>query len=402
MGIFRRGVGTMKKFGRNIIEFLPYITLLYIWFFACFLGSLTVQNRPGITALGFITVPAIALIIFAMIKTYRELPETGTAPGYIDKGGARSPGFNMKFALISFGIVILITIFSTYLQYSQPQVLSVPSNTDVSTWQHPAFEETTLYERMIPAERENLLSEGVPGHAGLNGRFIGDIVTIIIGSLCFIHALKHYGFWMASCFLLGSFVFTGLQETMWILLGRLVFGGNIHNMIGGMFYGTYWFTKGGFWFIQCPFTVCIAWFYIAYTCVLVAGKIFPNINLYLRAAVGGFIAMNLDMWIDPVATSPEVMSWVWGRGDVFMFFGIPFYNFWAWFLIIAVFAVIWEKLPLMREKWGLLKASINFCLIILVTDVAVLGVIFSYHVVIGGIFALLGVEQAIQFPTTGW
>ena len=43
-----------------------------------------------------------------------------------------------------------------------------------------------------------------------------DLFTILLGWICFRHANKYFGFWMASCFLIGSFVFTGLEESMWI------------------------------------------------------------------------------------------------------------------------------------------------------------------------------------------
>jgi len=39
-----------------------------------FLSSLRVQNRPGIVALGWITLPVVVVFLVAVIRTYRELP----------------------------------------------------------------------------------------------------------------------------------------------------------------------------------------------------------------------------------------------------------------------------------------------------------------------------------------
>lgn len=62
------------KIWRNRVEFYPYFSIYLFWFVGSFLSSLRVENRPGIVALGFITIPSILLITIAFIKTYKELP----------------------------------------------------------------------------------------------------------------------------------------------------------------------------------------------------------------------------------------------------------------------------------------------------------------------------------------
>lgn len=309
------------------------------------------------------------------------------------------PKYDKKFGYIVYTALILVLLLSTYVHHFHPNVFNVPDNFDVSTWEHPTFEQSLIYEQMTPEEKAKVLAEGVPMR--YKGRhFIADMFTLFIGVLCFFHARKHYGFWMASCFLVGSFVFTGVQESMWILLGRFA-GGSFNNPLGEPAFGSYWFTMGGFWFIECPFAACISWFYIAYSCVLIAGKVFPKMNLYLRATVGGLIAMLIDLWQDPAITSPESMAWVWGRGDFLLIFGIPHYNFIAWFLLIAVFAVLWEKLPVLEMKFGRARGTIYFFLIVLASDLLILGILFLWLFVFGNILAFCGVEHAIHIPK-GW
>ena len=310
------------------------------------------------------------------------------------------PSYDRKFASIAFGLLFLTIIASTYLHHFQPQVLRVPDNSDVSSWTHPAFDETTIYDRMTEDEKAKLRSEGVPMGENVLAQFlIGDIFTILMGWICFLHARKYFGLWMASCFMIGSFVFTGLEESMWILFGR--FMPESVSAIGEAVHGTYWFTKGGLWFVEAPVTACVGWFFIAYSCVLIAGKVFPKMGLWGRATVGGLIAMGIDLWVDPVATSPESMSWVWAKGDLCLIFGIPHTNFVGWFLLIFLFAIFWEKLPLMEERWGRAKATLIFYLVIFGAELGILVFFVIWMSVFGHLLSLAGVEHSLKLPA-GW
>jgi hypothetical protein len=310
-----------------------------------------------------------------------------------------NPSYDKKFSYIAYGIVILILIFSTYLHHVHPQVLRVPNNMDVSSWQKPTFEQSTIYDRMTEEEKAKVLAEGIPQGDDLVAQFIGDLFTIAMCIICVIHARKYYGWWMASCFLIGSFVFTGLEETMWILFGR--FMPQTLNAFGDPTYGTYWFTKGFFWFFETPIAACIGWFFIAYSCVLIAGKVFPKLNLWVRATVGGLIAMTIDLWVDPSITSPESMAWVWAKGDALVLFGIPHSNFVGWFLLIFLFAIFWEKLPLMEAKWGRKKATIYFFITIFLAELCILVFFILWLPLLGSFLKVLGVQHAIMVPA-GW
>ena len=382
---------------RNRLEFYPYLTILLFWFFGAAMGSLIVQNRPGIVALGVVTNPSITLIIIAAIRTYKDCIIPDMQP--VESFAPSDPVYDKKFGYYTFGLLILVILVSTYLHFFQPQVLNVPSNTDVSSWTNPTFEQTTIYDRMTEDEREKILAEGVIYGDNLPLQFLLDVFTVFMGWICFLHALRHFGFWMASCFLIGSFVFTGLEESMWILVGRFAPDSSI-NTLDGSVYGTYWFTKGGFWFVETPITACIGWFFIAYSCVLVAGRVFPRMNLWGRAAAGGLIAMGIDLWLDPVATSPEIMNWVWARGDVLLIFGIPHSNFVGWFLLIFLFAIFWEKLPQMEKRWGRAKATVNFFLVILVAELGILIFFGIWMTALKGILSLAVIER-IHLPQ-GW
>ena len=310
--------------------------------------------------------------------------------------------FDRKFGITAYLILFLMIAFFTYLHHFNPHVLSVPNNSDVSTWKNPAFHQTNIYERMTPSERNEITTDGVPGTHWIPVffDFQGDWLAFFLSTLCFIHARKHYGFWMASCFLIGSFVFTGLQESIAILLGRFT-AGQAYTTADQVTYGTYFFTKGSLWFIETPVAVCLSWFYIAYSCVYSAGKVFPNMNVVGRAAVGGLTAVVIDLWLDPVATSPEFMMWLWARGDLIRILGINHSNFVGWFLLISLFAVIWEWLPLLVRKWGRFKASIAFFSIVLLADVFMLALLVIHNTyLVKGVLGLLGLPE-VQIPP-GW
>jgi len=308
------------------------------------------------------------------------------------------PSFDRKFGWIAFGLLLLVILGSTYLHHFQPHVLKVPDNTDIASWTRPAFEHTVIYDRLTEEERAKLLAEGVPqGDQLFFQFFVMDLFTILLGWICFRHAMKHFGFWMASCFLIGSFVFTGLEESMWILLGRFI-PQTTSSPLGEPVYGTYWFTKGALWFLETPITACIGWFFLAYSCVLVAGKVFPKMGVLGRATVGGLIAMGIDLWMDPVATSAQLMNWVWVKGDVLLVLGIPHTNFIGWFLLIFLFAIFWENLPRFEARWGRAKATLIFYGVIFATEIAILVFFMIWIMILGNLFASMGIEQAVTIP----
>ena len=127
--------------------------------------------------------------------------------------------------------------------------------------------------------------------------------------------------------------------------------------LGETVHGTYWFTKGLLWFIETPVFACLGWFYVAYSCVWIATKVFRSASVLTVAAIGSFIAMLVDLWQDPVVTAPEYMGWVWAQQDVIRLYGIPISNFSGWFLMIFFFALVWENLPRWESSWGRAKAT---------------------------------------------
>lgn len=181
-----------------------------------------------------------------------------------------------------------------------------------------------------------------------------DTFPILLAVLCFYHGYKTFGWWKTTLFLIGSFLFTSLEENVWILIGY--YSGT----------PTYYFSPEGYylWFGVCPFSVALGWFFIAYSMVYIASKLFKNNSVYTRATIGGLLAMNLDLMIDPIAV--RNLWWAWPQAatpeaqqTTFWILGIPVTNFIGWFLLIFLFAILWEKLLLgpKAEKWSRKKTT---------------------------------------------
>jgi len=238
---------------------------------------------------------------------------------------------------VVWSILILIAISTavfTVLHHGYPHVLRVPSN------------------------------EGVP-NASLIEMFVGDLITAGLAWMCFRHAWRRKGLYLAVIFLGGSFVFTGIEESMWILLGR--YGADIVAALTPasesipLWHGTYYFTKGFFWFIETPMSACLGWFFLAYGGLYMAELILPRAHNFTKAALAGFLAMNVDLWLDPVMTGEAFKSWVWAEqpGGIWIF-SIPITNFIGWFLLVFIFDWVYNWLPGLAERKGAIKATAIF------------------------------------------
>lgn len=120
---------------------------------------------------------------------------------------------------------------------------------------------------------------------------------------------------------------------------------NLANLVGG--------TGRDF-----PIFIAVQWAIIAYCLSRMVQKL--NIRWYLAPLVCGFVAVSIDMALDPIAASSRLVSnigdfcygstsvgaaegvgyWVWciAQNEPGQFwFGVPIQNFYAWFLVVAVF-----------------------------------------------------------------
>jgi len=151
-----------------------------------------------------------------------------------------------------------------------------------------------------------------------------------------------------------SYKFRGTYKTLLLFLGAVIIGGGIENAnatFGGYHYPGSEFTL---FLGECPFDVILGWFVIIYCSSyfshIIIGKgrgSRPAIGIgtnpkngidrtfikdtFLRAALAGYIAVNLDFLVDPVAV--ENKWWIWEVDNIYII-GVPLGNYIGWFFLI--------------------------------------------------------------------
>ena len=165
--------------------------------------------------------------------------------------------------------------------------------------------------------------------------------------------------WKASLFLIGSFLYTGLEETIWMVFGYF------HILGVPPTYQFNYFTNGILWFFSIPLQACLGWYFLAYGCFYIIEKVFPKLiekkwGLIKSASLAGLLAMNIDLLVDPIMVRREAWYWLSAKNETIWILGIPYSNFIGWFLLICLFAIYWTKMTGLREKYGTVKTTVFY------------------------------------------
>jgi uncharacterized membrane protein len=120
----------------------------------------------------------------------------------------------------------------------------------------------------------------------------------------------------------------------------------------GLIFGPYFYTYEKFFFGLVPLYTPFGWAVIIYIAYALTNQFLfgligenPRLNvtrlssaglIIILSAIGGMVAMNLDMILDPVAVTPQPPGWVWIGGGPYSH--IPISNFIGWFFV-TFFAV---------------------------------------------------------------
>ncbi len=115
-----------------------------------------------------------------------------------------------------------------------------------------------------------------------------------------------------------------------------------------------------------PFCIGVAWSCIIYSAMEFSDA--SSLPYWARPFLDGLFALNIDLALDAVAI--RLGFWSWGQGLKFQYFGVPYANFWAWFLIVFSFSLGY-RLLVHRENW--IVRWVSPVLALLVGLVAVLG-----------------------------
>ena len=105
----------------------------------------------------------------------------------------------------------------------------------------------------------------------------------------------------------------------------------------------------------------------------------PDAPVVRRAALAGLIATNIDLWVDPVPTHPAFVAWVWAaQAGGIRVLSIPITNFIGWFLLIFLFALVFDRLPEWVRRDGTGRATARFFGVLLALEVGILAFFTAY------------------------
>lgn len=228
------------------------------------------------------------------------------------------------------GILGIIIVCTTLIHHIYPSILSAPS---ISS----PFDAFGKYSLLII--------------------IFYDISAILLGGFTLYHAIRTMGLFKGFHFFIGSFLFAGIEENIWILTGR--FGPN----------PSYFFTTGGLWFFEIPVYTCLGWYILSYSFFTIIRTLLPHASIFMVANLVGLFAMNLDLWLDPILVNIGILNepvtaglWVWENLEKPKLFSIPIMNFMGWWLVVTCFTFHFQWIfgPLDTDNKDPLKIVVWF------------------------------------------
>lgn len=151
---------------------------------------------------------------------------------------------------------------------------------------------------------------------------LATIVGFAFGGFCLWHAARQGTRWV--CILLAG-----------TLLGLTL------EYFDMKFFGTYHYGPFPFMiFGTVPAMIVVSWGGIVYGTMRVSNHL--GLKWYLRPIYDGFLALTIDISLDPVAIS--LGYWVWTIPGEKPWFGVPFSNYYGWFLVVFCYSLTFRVL----------------------------------------------------------
>jgi uncharacterized membrane protein len=174
---------------------------------------------------------------------------------------------------------------------------------------------------------------------------IAELGTFLIAALVFFGLKKRYGRNVAIMFIAGSIAWTTPLETLGITTGS-------YSYLG--YFGSLTPHYRGYlvWIFVVPLWVEMGWFIVSASSFMIFHDVLTSKRRALiSATLAGLLAVNMDLLIDPVASSNRL--WIW-NGITLSFLGIPLYNFFGWFIMIFLYdLIIWHTVINFKSMRGL-------------------------------------------------
>ncbi|MBN1964030.1 MAG: carotenoid biosynthesis protein [Anaerolineae bacterium] len=86
---------------------------------------------------------------------------------------------------------------------------------------------------------------------------------------------------------------------------------------------------------DAPLAIGAGWAVIIYSAMIFSDRL--QMPEMARPFLDGLLALNIDLAMDAVAI--RLGMWTWGTGDLtYQWFGVPWGNFWAWFIVVTSYS----------------------------------------------------------------
>ena len=169
---------------------------------------------------------------------------------------------------------------------------------------------------------------------------IGEVGAFLIAGLVFYGLKLRYGWTVALFFLLGSIAWTTPLETLGISTGSYTYSAFANTLFPGY--------RGYFvWIGIVPLWIEMGWFIVSASSFMIFHDVFQKKSKTLVAVFAGLFAVDLDLMIDPIASSNKMWIWI---GPSMSLMGIPLYNYVGWFLMIFLYdIIIWNTIIAFRQ-----------------------------------------------------
>lgn len=153
---------------------------------------------------------------------------------------------------------------------------------------------------------------------------IFELLTYILFGACLWHAARRDRLRVAELF--AGLVFGVFLE--WMTLRQLE----------AYAYGQFLIMIDG-----APLGVGMGWAIIIYSAMTFTQQL--DMPIYTRPLLNGLLALNIDLAMDVIAI--RMGFWTWGTGALdYEWFGVPWGNFWAWFIVVSSLSGFFEMFRL--------------------------------------------------------
>ncbi len=145
---------------------------------------------------------------------------------------------------------------------------------------------------------------------------------------------------------------------------------------------------------DAPLAVGVGWAVIIYAAMTFTRQL--DMPIFTRPLLNGLLALNIDLGMDVIAI--RLGFWTWGSGSLdYEWFGVPWGNFWAWFIVVSSFSAFVEAFRLYgwhraaRKQWLYVPlAAILSILVLGATNYLYAAILWPHNLGLTGMLLIIG------------